>query len=304
MNWKHALLTSIALPVLVVIAGCAKDSREVLYKTVADKNDPDKEVKLYLHVFEPEERDAKKPLPAIVFFFGGGWKSGNPKQFYPHCEYLASRGMVAVSAEYRVKSRHDTSPFECVKDGKSAVRYLRAHAGELGIDPRRIAAGGGSAGGHVAACTGVVEGQEEASEDTRVSSQPNAMVLFNPVVDVIEMLNRRAVSQDTAELRSSGTAISPIVHVRKGLPPAIIFHGKDDESVPYSQVERFTQRMRQVGNTCRLVGYEGKGHGFFNLSRDREAFAATVTEADRFLAGLGYLAGKPAVEAYLEGLQR
>ena len=76
---------------------------------------------------------------AIVFFFGGGWVGGTPKQFFPHCTYLASRGMVAISAEYRVKDRHGVTPLECVLDGKSAVRWVRAHASELGIDPTLIA---------------------------------------------------------------------------------------------------------------------------------------------------------------------
>jgi len=117
-------------------------SKEVLYKAVG-------ETELKLHVFTPEGHRASDKRPAIVFFFGGGWNGGSPSQFYPHCDYLASRGMVAAAAEYRVKSRNKTTPRECVKDGKSAVRWLRQHAGELGIDPKRVAAGGGSAGGHV-----------------------------------------------------------------------------------------------------------------------------------------------------------
>ena len=110
--------------------------------------------KLFLHVFTPEGHKATDARPAIVFFFGGGWNGGTPKQFEPHCQYLAQRGMVAITAEYRVKSRNKTSPFECVADGKSAVRFVRANAAKLGVDPKRVAAGGGSAGGHVAAATG------------------------------------------------------------------------------------------------------------------------------------------------------
>ena len=81
--------------------------------------------KLFLHAFNPKGHKASDRLPAIVFFFGGGWNGGTPKQFEPHCAYLASRGMVAITAEYRVKSRNKTTPFECVKDGKSAIRWVR-----------------------------------------------------------------------------------------------------------------------------------------------------------------------------------
>ena len=109
------------------------------------------ETKLFLHVYNPDGHKDSDRKPAIVFFFGGGWNGGTPKQFEPHCQYLSQRGMVAITAEYRVKSRNKTTPFECVKDGKSAIRWVRANANKLGVDPSRIAAGGGSAGGHVAA---------------------------------------------------------------------------------------------------------------------------------------------------------
>ena len=90
----------------------------VVYKTIG-------EVELKLHIFELAERDAKELSPAVVFFFGGGWVGGTPKQFYRQCEHFSSRGMVAISAEYRVKNRHGTTPFECVADGKSAIRWIR-----------------------------------------------------------------------------------------------------------------------------------------------------------------------------------
>ena len=103
------------------------------------------EVELLLHVFEADRADpADDPAPCILFFFGGGWRAGTPEQFYPHCQYFASRGLVAISAEYRV-SWDDPKPFECVTDGRSAMRWLRTHAEDLGIDSDRVAAGGGSA---------------------------------------------------------------------------------------------------------------------------------------------------------------
>ena len=96
-----------------------KEPHKELYKTV-DGHD------LYIHCFFPAGHDPKTDRkPAMVFFFGGGWVGGSPKQFYPQCEYLADRGMVAMAAEYRVKSRHNTTPFECVMDGKSALRWIR-----------------------------------------------------------------------------------------------------------------------------------------------------------------------------------
>ena len=131
---KRILFILFALP-FVASAQLVKleGARAVQYKEVGDD-------KLFLHVFEPETK-TKAKRPAIVFFFGGGWNGGTPKQFEPHCNHLASRGMVAITAEYRVKSRNKTTPFECVADGKSAMRWVRANADKLGVDPFRVAAG-------------------------------------------------------------------------------------------------------------------------------------------------------------------
>lgn len=248
-------------------------------------------VKLHLHVFLPAEWQPTDTRPAVVFFFGGGWVGGNPSQFKPQCEYLASRGMVAMSAEYRVKSRHGTTPFECVADGKSAVRWIRQHASQWGVDPNRIAAGGGSAGGHVAASTGVLEGLEEPGEEMTISSAPNAMILFNPAVDTTETGSRRAAERIGERARE----LSVVHHVRKGLPPTIVFHGTDDEAVPIETVRRFRDAMQNAGNRCELVEYAGKGHGFFNLHRDEKSYRDTLREADKFLISLGYLQGQPTI---------
>jgi len=126
------------LPADVVFAQKFQPDKKVVYKTVGD-------VELELHIFEPANHQASDNAPAIVFFFGGGWSGGTPKQFYEQSRFLAEKGMVSISADYRVKSRQKTTPFECVEDGKSAVRWLRSHAKELGINPDQIVAGGGSA---------------------------------------------------------------------------------------------------------------------------------------------------------------
>jgi acetyl esterase/lipase len=253
----------------------------VVYKTIG-------EVELKLHIFKPPERDAKGLSPAIVFFFGGGWVGGNPKQFYHHCDHFASRGMVAISAEYRVKNRHGTTPFECVADGKSAVRWVRANAARLGVDPNKIAAGGGSAGGHVAAYTGVIEGLDEENEDLNISSKPNVLVLFNPAVDLIGLSKKR---RSNKRFGNRVEKISPLQHVKKGVPPCIIFHGTADRTVPFESVERFCKAMKEAGNVCWLVPFEDKGHGFFNYGRDKDnsSFKQTIRAADEFLTSLGYL---------------
>jgi acetyl esterase/lipase/lysophospholipase L1-like esterase len=252
----------------------------VVYKTIG-------EVELKLHIFEPPDRKAKEPMSAIVFFFGGGWVGGTPTQFYHQCDYLASRGMMAISAEYRVRKKHGTTPFECVADGKSAIRWVRANAARLGVNPDKIAAGGGSAGGHVAACTGVIKGLDDESEDHTISSKPNALVLSNPAVDLVQLSKKRASDERFKRVKE----ISPLQHITKSVPPSIIFHGTADRTVPFDSVERFNAAMKEAGNVCRLVPFEEKGHGFFNYGRDKDnsSFNKTIEETDKFLISLGYL---------------
>jgi acetyl esterase/lipase len=225
---------------------------------------------LRLHVFEPAGLKPADQRTAVVFFFGGGWSGGDPAQFYQQARFLADRGMVGISAEYRVKSRHGTTPFECVKDGKSAIRWVREHASELGVDPKRIVAAGGSAGGHVAACAGVIEGREEAGENTTIGSVPDAMILMNPVLDTTPRGAGAPLFKPDQQ-----TALSPCHHVRPNLPPTLIFHGTADKTVPFENAERFTRLMKEADNTCDLVAFDGRGHGFFNSpSFQRRANAA------------------------------
>jgi len=258
------------------------------YKTVGD-------VSLNMYIFEPRGHQASDQRPAIVFFFGGGWRSGSPGQFAPHCQQLAELGMVAMTADYRVASRHKTLAKECVSDAKSAVRWVRQNAERLGVDPQRIVAAGGSAGGHIAACTGVIDGFEDPEEDHAISSRPNALALFNPAVVLAPVERRKQLApQQLASLQERlGVApqqLSPFHHVRVGQPPTIIFHGEGDTTVPFSTAEAFTEAMHAAGNRCELKGYEGQPHGFFNHGRSgNRYYNATFSELESFLRSLGYI---------------
>jgi len=230
-----------------------------------------------------------KPRPAIVFFFGGGWTSGTPGQFQEHAELLVSQGMVVLLADYRVKSRHNVTVPACVADAKAAMRWARANAARLGIDPRRIAAGGGSAGGHLAAATALLSGFEDG-DHLKESSKPSALVLFNPVLvmapgDGVDT----GLSPQLAE-RAGGDlkAVSPYHHLSKNAPPTLILHGKADTTVPYRTVEAFQQKALKLGGECTLVGYEGQSHGFFNYGRG-EYYEKTTAKMVEFLRSLAYL---------------
>ena len=120
--------------------------------------------------------------PAIVFFFGGGWNAGSPNQFEEHCKYLAERGMVAVTVEYRVRSRHGVKVEQCISDARSAMRWVRGNAEKLGVDPNRFASGGGSAGGHLASMVALTDDFDEPDEDPYIRATSDALVLFNPAM--------------------------------------------------------------------------------------------------------------------------
>lgn len=254
-----------------------KPTRSIVYKSVGD-------VRLKLHIFEPKEHSADDRRPAIVFFFGGGWVGGSPSQFYPHCQHLARQGVVAMSAEYRVQKKHKTTPFECVKDGKSAMRYIRTHARKLGVDPKRVAAGGGSAGGHVAAATATVPGLNEEGEDKTVNCVPNALVLFNPVYD------NGPDGWGHGKVKDRYKEISPMHNISRKMPPAIVFLGTQDKLIPVATAKKFQSGMKSAGVRSELSLFKGKGHGFFNQGRgDNSDYKRTVIEMDKFLKSAGIL---------------
>jgi acetyl esterase/lipase len=133
---------------------------ENVYKRVDDR-----ELKLW--VVKPAGWKASDRRPAVVFLHGGGGVGGNANQFNEHCRYLPTRGMACVQVQFRLLTKPDEPPTVCCRDANSAMRWVRSHAGKLGIDPRRIAAGAGSTGGHLAAVVGKAEGTDDPAEDQR-----------------------------------------------------------------------------------------------------------------------------------------
>lgn len=255
------------------------------FKTIHDT------LHLHLYVFEPEGHSSLDSAPAIVFFHGGGWRKGKSTQFDMHGRYLASRGMVVIQADYRIMERDGVTPFECVMDGKAAIRWIRANAGKLGINPHFVAAGGGSAGGHIAAACGNIPGLEHPDEDLSISSKPDALVLFNPVFDNGPDGYRYDLFGDRYN------EISPLHNIRPGAPPTLVFFGTEDRNVPVSTAIEYQHRMEEAGSRCDLKLYDGQGHGFFNLRKGGyEIYAQTVYEMDRFLISLGYLQGEPTID--------
>ncbi len=252
----------------------------ITYKTIDT-------TKLHLHVFYPEGHSPKAKKPVIIFFFGGGWTKGTPEQFYAHCKHLSSKGMVAITVEYRVKTRNNTSPIECVYDGASAVSWVKENATQLGIDPNKVVLGGGSAGGHIAAAIGT-QAPICKEQKTALSTLPNALVLFNPVFD------NGPEGYGYSRVKEYWQDISPLHNIKKSTPPTIVFLGDKDHLIPVATAKKYKEKMESYGNRCELFVYEGQTHGFFNYRKIKGGkinpyYDKTIAETTRFLTSLGYL---------------
>ena len=216
-------------------------AEKILYKKTPQED-------MYLYLLRPDTK-SRKPLPAIVYFTGGAWLRGTVESQIANPAWFRDHGIIGIQADYRVKTRHGTTPLECIEDAKSAIRYVRAHAKELGIDPNMIIAAGGSAGGHIAACT-MIEGGDAKGEDLNISSKPNAMVLHNPVLG-------EGFGKEFFDVHPE---FSPILHVTKGWPPTILSNGTKDNTTPIASAEKFTRLMKAAGNTCELIPVKDAGH--------------------------------------------
>jgi acetyl esterase/lipase len=234
-------------------------------------------------------KESTKKSPAIVFFFGGGWNNGTVKQFEQQALYFSQRGMVCVLVDYRVREKQKTTPFESLKDAKSAIRYIREHANELGIDPSKIVAAGGSAGGHLAAATAIINDYNESTDNTAISCVPDALVLFNPVFD------NGPGGYGYERIGEAYKNFSPLHNIKSGAPPTIVFLGDKDHLIPAETAKYYKQVMEKVKSRCDLFIYEGQGHGFFNY-KNLECYKKTVSETDTFLQSIGFLNKDPFVE--------
>ncbi len=235
---------------------------------------------LSLHVFLPEGWKEGDKRPVAVFFFGGGWVGGGAYQFYPQAKALAELGMVGISADYRTKGSHGTGPQQCVEDGKSAVRWIRSHAEELGVDIDRLAVGGGSAGGHVAAASTFCKGFNAEGEDTKISTRANALLLFNPVLD------NGPGEWGHAKVKDFWKDISPAHNVSAPVPPILFMLGTKDDLIPVATAKRFEQTVVDAGGRCDLKLYVGGVHGFFNRKPHLEK---TTAEMIAFLKSLDWV---------------
>jgi acetyl esterase len=238
---------------------------------------------LRLHVFSDGTDSVQ---PAIVFFFGGGWNGGQVTAFKVQAEYFAKLGMRSVLVDYRTYCRQGVGVTDEIEDAKSAIRWIRSHAKELKIDPSKIAASGASSGGYLALSAAMFPDLDNRSENKKVSSKPNLLLLFYPCVDLTQ---ESEMAYSSEVIGKHGHEASPALHIPKNLPPAIVFSGTKDPL--YESDKQFCKNAAALGNQCQFIEYDGANHGYLNRRSENEKVWAddTFRNAEKFLNEAKYL---------------
>jgi acetyl esterase/lipase len=250
-----------------------RPTRTLVYKTLPDR-------KLEMRLFEPADLKPTDKRPCFLAIHGGGWTAGTPDVVYCVASHFANKGWLGVSLQYRIqKAERGTTVFDAVRDGRSAVRYLRSHATELGIDPNQIVVGGRSAGGHISVGTAIFDGVDEPGEDTSVSCVPNALVLCSAVLDT----STEGYGHDTIGERWQ--ELSPVHHVHAGLPPTLVLHGIRDTTTPVAGAKAFAEKMSASGNKCELILNKRGGHSY--MMRTQPLFDEAMQQTAEFLEKVG-----------------
>ncbi len=311
--WRKAQWSALLLVSALLIA----EARAVTFRELSENPRAAEEIvyarrgdqTLLLHGFRPAGVRPGELRPAVVLIHGGGWVGGTPEAFMSLARYFAGRGLVAFNITYRLAKPGVSGVGDCVIDCRSALRHIRAHAVELGADPSRIAVLGDSAGGHLAAALGTMTGFDHPDDDPSVSGVADAMILYNPIVDMTEgewirfavggnaLADRKSKLPDSEEDKATARGLSPVFHVHSGQPPALLMHGENDKVVPASQAVRFAETAKAAGNRCDLILLPDTGHAFVvpHYKSPETVVVSAVQEADRFLASLGWLKGQPTL---------
>lgn len=280
-------LLVLLLPAMVFAQNDEVQIKKEVYKKING-------TELHADVFFTSANWERNSNPAIALFHGGGWAFGDPSEFYEACKRYARKGFVTFSFQYRLSVNEDGSypnpeitPVESTKDARSAIRWLRENAEELHINPEKIVVGGQSAGGQLALATALCDTINEKTDNLKISPVPNALLLFSSNVNTLEPWIDMLLGDRSHEIWS----ISPYHNLKKNMPPAIAFHGEDDNQVLFYIVRMFQDKMNKLGNYYELHTYQGRKH---YLAPDNEKYATYFDEeillkTDAFLQKFGFM---------------
>ncbi len=267
------------------LAELSAEGRQRGYKEFTYKQTPEGELRIYFKM--PEGWSEKDRRPVMVFFFGGGWTGGSPFACVREAEHFAKSGVIVGLADYRVRNRQGTMLDKCAEDARSAVRWLRANSAKLGANPDRLIVGGGSAGGHIAACTASADAPNGDTDDLHVSCMPNAMLLYYPVASLVDgsrgFAFKKLLGHDLAR------KLSPAQNVTKSWPPTVMFSGTADIELANGILLHDTAKAAGVNFELYLA--EGHGHG---VARTEPRDFAWLNYATDFFTRTGAIDKQPA----------
>lgn len=237
-----------------------------------------------IEVHFPEGHDAtKKAVPGIIMFHGGAWRKGDKSSFSYLCHYFASRGLVAATANYKLVEKGVTAiagesiKRVCITDTKSAIRWYKENASKLGVDPERIIAGGGSAGGHVCLLATHNPGLNNPSDNEDYDTSVKAYLLFNPALKGVD---------------AKDPEVDFLQYIKKDQPPAIVIFGTKDKWL--KGWKPAYQKMKDLGvENIDSWSAKEQGHAFFN---NQPWADVTIKVCDEFLIKNGFLDGEPTLK--------
>ncbi len=277
MNVNTFLALALACAVLPALAAdqSIEPGKKFTYKQSAGAP---QELEVY---FPPNWKAGGPKVPGVLLFHGGAWAGGDLSMLRPQCAYFASRGLVAITANYRMLTRgegkkSDAGVLEnkrvCTTDAKSAIRWAKQHSDELGLDPQRLIVGGGSAGGHIAVLATTNPGLNDPQDAKDLDTSVAAYVLFNPALS----------GKDSVD-----PEVDALKHLTVKFAPAIMFYGtKDSWKIGGDDACKL---LKKLGNaTTEMWTAEGQGHSFFNK---QPWLDLTIAAADKFLVGRGLMKG-------------
>jgi acetyl esterase/lipase len=202
------------------------------------------------------------PFPGLVFIHGGGWGGGTRMDNRRQAVYMAAHGMVSISIEYRLSG---VAPFTAqIEDCRAAVRWLRAHAAEYHVDPKRIGLVGISAGAHIASLMGLENDEDPGSAVQAVVSISGVYDLGDPAATQLTVPIAHLMGKPCAEAPEPCRMASPLYRVHPGAPPYLVMHGDNDTLAPTADAVAFVAKMQEAGNPVERFTAFGTGHSFWH----------------------------------------
>lgn len=218
----------------------------------------------------PDRNEFPGLRPAILFFFGGGFAIGCRHAFREQCKIMAQHGIVAATADYRIRIEHGSEPADSFRDGAAAWNYFRSRAEEYSMNTERLFMCGGSAGGMIAFMSGLISGVN-----------PYGVVLINPGI-----IDHDPECNDITNIAGTEASGIPVLNTKSlcgDLPKILIMHGEKDHIIFAKTVEKTVNYGLENGVDVRLIMYPGMDHGFYNFNRSRPHFYITTGETMKFI---------------------